>query len=699
MATEAQVQELAQAIQMLRQENAALAKQVETLKDEKKGGGDGTRKQGDAVDKLLKRTDNFEGTNFQDWKFRVETSFRPLVPGATKLLKWAEKEPTPIDQLSVDEQEGITDGTDELIYYFLTAACKGEAFDIVRNVPEEHGAEAWRKLCKRFGAKTRGRKVVLLRRCVNPAKIKKLSEAPALIEKWESDVRRLSADYKEQLSDGVMCGILLEMVPSNITEFLTQRMEEDDTYQDTKETVLRYVQTKADFSGPTPMDVDGFMEHGGAKCSEWEDEQNYGQEATAPMMSFGYKGGKGGHKGKGKGKGSGTFQGSCNLCGEWGHRAAQCQWGSLCFHCGQPGHILSQCPLKDAEMNGKGKDGYKGYGKGTFKGKGWPNSGKGWKGAGKGFGGVKGSYGKGGLHACWEESPCYGEGQNEAGDTSTMATETPSPVWGLFGLHQKEPNDVKAEGWQIKAKRVNTRSVTNPPGLPCNVNVPMATKNRFQTLTSDHDDDKNNHDDHENNHDDNKNNNSDSGNQVLDSGNGSGGGDNIKNKADKGDEMMLGLFNNEGILSSMGEQEEWVTLDTVVDSGAADSVAPMEMAYWLPLDPSPGSMRGQTWQSACGEVLPNLGERKIKGYTEEGEPVEAVYQIAEVSKALGSVTRTCDRGNRVVFEADGGYIENLASGRKTRFNRENNVYVMKTWVRRPAAKATARPSAVFSRQG
>ena len=62
---------------------------------------------------------------------------------------------------------------------------------------------------------------------------------------------------------------------------------------------------------------------------------------------------------------------------------------------------------------------------------------------------------------------------------------------------------------------------------------------------------------------------------------------------------------------------------------------------------------------------------------------------------LGSVARTCDKGNRVVFEAGGGYIENLKSGACTNFGRESNIYVLKTWVQRPAGHK----SSSFHRQG
>ena len=88
-----------------------------------------------------------------------------------------------------------------------------------------------------------------------------------------------------------------------------------------------------------------------------------------------YYAGKG-KAGKGEGgKGRGQFE--CN-----------------CYHCGQPGHRLNQCPVKDAEMKGKGrgKGGYKGKGKG-------------------GFG--KGGYGKGGseVRRRWIAPPAWTPGQ------------------------------------------------------------------------------------------------------------------------------------------------------------------------------------------------------------------------------------------------------------------------------------------------
>ncbi len=46
--------------------------------------------------------------------------------------------------------------------------------------------------------------------------------------------------------------------------------------------------------------------------------------------------------------------------------------------------------------------------------------------------------------------------------------------------------------------------------------------------------------------------------------------------------------------------------------------------------------------------------------------------------------------------AEGGYIENMASGVRTGFSRRNNVYVMEMYVEEPSASSTA--AADFARQ-
>ena len=612
---------------------AAVVEALRASREERSGGDGGQWKTGDMVEKLVRRTTVFGGEGFQEWKFRAEVGMVAVSAQIGALARAAEIHTNAISRGKVDEDK---QGFDSMLYYFLTAITKGEAFDLVKNVSDQCGSEAWRKLCKRYGGKTKGKRVVLTRRCVNPPKVKKLSDTPGMVEKWEADMRRLEAEYGEKLSDGLKCGILLEMVPIQIGEFITQRVVDEDTYEDTKETVLRYVETKADF-GPTPMDLDA-LKGDEESSGDWGQEgapQGQGQEDLLGFGGKGYKG-VGGAKGGG---GKGGFQGMCHTCGEWGHRAAQCPWKQqtqqTCYHCGQAGHILSQCPAKTAEMKGKSKGGFKGYGKGDG-GKGW-SKGKGGKG-GKGY---KGG-GKGWLNGWWEEYP----GSDQAGVAPTQQQpEQLGNFEGMWGLASLQWHTIPAP---MKLERI-------PPGLHDEFGLPssdsLMMSNRFSVFEEEEPADEE---------------------EVA--------------CEEAGD--LLGLFAGEPLLCNMeGEYDnldfEWICVETVVDSGAADTVGPMELMGWLPLVPSEGSKRGQTWKAAGGEVLPNLGERRMNGVTEEGHQVSTVYQIAEVGKALGSVARMCDKGNRVVFEADGGYIMNLADGRYTRFERKDNVYVMSTWVKRP----------------
>ena len=64
-------------------------------------------------------------------------------------------------------------------------------------------------------------------------------------------------------------------------------------------------------------------------------------------------------------------------------------------------------------------------------------------------------------------------------------------------------------------------------------------------------------------------------------------------------------------------------------------------------------------------------------------------QIAEVKKALASVRAICEGGNRVIFDQEGSYIENKATGKRTKMEQGPNGYTVSIWV----------PKMDFARQG
>ena len=126
---------------------------------------------------------------------------------------------------------------------------------------------------------------------------------------------------------------------------------------------------------------------------------------------------------------------------------------------------------------------------------------------------------------------------------------------------------------------------------------------------------------------------------------------------------------------------QWVRVRSVMDSGAAQSVAPPSMAPGVTITASPGSQRGQHYVSACGGRLPNMGQQKMKVQTNEGRDAMVLYQIAEVSRPLTAVSQTCDNGNWVVYTPEGGFIWNLKTGGNTNFERRGGIYELDLWVK------------------
>jgi hypothetical protein len=174
------------------------------------------------------------------------------------------------------------------------------------------------------------------------------------------------------------------------------------------------------------------------------------------------------------------------------------------------------------------------------------------------------------------------------------------------------------------------------------------------------------------------------------------------------EEVAMSLYDDEdkkgkdeGDLSSLGsswrsepqtwDQKRWVKVSSVVDSGASAPVAPPSMAPNVPIVPSEGSRRGQQWTSASKHKLKNLGQQTIHACTEAGDMTDVLFQVAEVSKPLISVSALCERGNRVVFGRAGGVVQNMRTGRQTPFYRQNGIYILSMWLLDEPESSFTRP--------
>lgn len=80
--------------------------------------------------------------------------------------------------------------------------------------------------------------------------------------------------------------------------------------------------------------------------------------------------------------------------------------------------------------------------------------------------------------------------------------------------------------------------------------------------------------------------------------------------------------------------------------------------------------------------IPNLGERKFVGFTEEGIDISMTAQVCAVNKTLMSVSKIARGGNRVIFDEDGSYIEDKGNGEQIWMTQEGGMYYLKLWVSR-----------------
>ena len=114
---------------------------------------------------------------------------------------------------------------------------------------------------------------------------------------------------------------------------------------------------------------------------------------------------------------------------------------------------------------------------------------------------------------------------------------------------------------------------------------------------------------------------------------------------------------------------------SVLDSGESASCAPDCMCPEVKGRPSEGSLRRQMHTAAGGKKIANEGEKNITMVTGSYNVVQTNWQTVDITRLLSSVRQICLKGNRVLFDAEGGVINNIESGQETPFTIENNVCV------------------------
>ena len=626
---------------------------------------------------------------------KLKTLLHGIHQKYAEALDWAEQ----IDEKSLTMEDIKAKDIDYAtasaqIFGKLSTYTTGEPFTMVSNAKDKNGLLAWRRLVRYFDPNNAITRRSLLGQILNPGPAGSYEKLNGHLESWIDKKQRYERMSQKEIEEEYLIGIVVEMCPGALKEHLETNAERLNTYKEVYEEVLRHLERH--------LSKKANSKSGDSKGSLCDMEVHHEEENHSSYGGH-YLNTVGNQKGKGKG---GVL--TCYTCGGVGHPARLCpsqtpiQPGAItCKGCGGKGHYQSQCP----SIGGGGKGSKSGQGKGQWQQGG---KGKGFHGKGFGKGGWKGQGPKGGqvselgsksppeepwmngAHACaghdgqeWQQQ-CwhnhsainhldYSGGSMIAardgwGDgplrMSSVIRKHPLQTANRFGILSREEREEERQednqDWNAQVK-VSFRSQKESQ---------RTIKRRVRQAKVDHD--------------------LENLIKFIEEGPpGIGRPDSDSNVAGKGKESKplypLTKIVGSRTVSQLNSNQSsgcWRELEVTVDSGACETVMPEEACDHIKITPSLQSMRGDAYEVANGETVPNLGERKCIAMTSGSQvPKQITFQCAEIHKPLLSTACAADAGYETRLQRRGGYLEHVDTGDKIPIYRRDNLYFIKMWVK------------------
>jgi hypothetical protein len=125
-------------------------------------------------------------------------------------------------------------------------------------------------------------------------------------------------------------------------------------------------------------------------------------------------------------------------------------------------------------------------------------------------------------------------------------------------------------------------------------------------------------------------------------------------------------------------------------SGAGDHVAGREQVGRGSIRPSRGSERGAHFVDAGGNRIQNQGESQLHMLEPGGKTIRSTFQVADVTRALYSVSKICDEGCEVYFTATEAVVTKNGVV-VTRFGREGGLYCAEMQIKDEPGNGDASP--------
>ena len=127
-------------------------------------------------------------------------------------------------------------------------------------------------------------------------------------------------------------------------------------------------------------------------------------------------------------------------------------------------------------------------------------------------------------------------------------------------------------------------------------------------------------------------------------------------------------------INPVEQRTKKVKVAVAMDTGATTNASPNGV-FGTKVTTVPDDEREDLYGADNTKIL-NLGTQKGKGVSGENDTWEIDFDIAKISRPLGSVSRLLEKNHRAMFDKGNSYIQNKSTGKKTKLREDGGLFFL-----------------------